>query len=191
MINDIIIVTGLHETIAGLKAFDQEALKKFEKVINTELRQAKNDAQELVIKMSTAHGGTPMSGWRKVAAKNPGKDVRGGQGWPAWDVGKIQAGISSSKAQRKPRRDYTTSAGALLNKDAAGAIFELAGRNKDGKTKAGKQFINVLNERFGKASRIIYRIVDRDRLKIQRKFVEALDQAKIDLQKALESQKAS
>jgi len=37
---------------------------------------------------------------------------------------------------------------------------------------------------------LIYRIVDRDRARIEMAFYYALEQAKIDLQKALESQKS-
>jgi hypothetical protein len=59
-------------------------------------------------------------------ARNP--RTRGGAGWPAWDQSIIKAGISSTKAEGKVRRDYTTSAGALINRSAAGVIYELAGR---------------------------------------------------------------
>jgi hypothetical protein len=86
------------------------------------------------------------------------------------------------------RGDYTTSAGALLNKSRAGAIFEIAGRVKgDGKTPQGTAFKRILNEKFGDASRVVWRIVDRDRLKIQANIVKALDEAKTELQKKLET----
>lgn len=190
MANEGLVIYGLHETIAGLKQFDKEALKKFEKVINDELRKAKKDAQNLVDSYSVSINHTPLTGWKNTQAKNPHKNVRGGAGWPAWDAAQVKKGISTSKAQRKVRKDYTTSAAALLNKDAAGAIFEIAGRKSSGSSKQGQQFIKILNAKFGKASRIIYRIVDRDKAKIERKFVEALEQAKSDLQKALDSTKS-
>jgi hypothetical protein len=52
-----------------------------------------------------------LSGWATQPARNP--RTRGGAGWPAWDQSIIRKGISSSKAEGKVRKDYTTSAGSL------------------------------------------------------------------------------
>lgn len=178
------VLTGLHETVAGLKAFDDASLKKFNKVINDSLRELKVEAQALV------PDAPPMSGWRTTPAKKPYKSTRGGAGWPAWSSSEIKAGIVTSRAQGKARRvDYTTSAGALINKSAAGAIFDIANRIKDSETTPqGENFRKVLDERFEGASRIVYRVVDKHRIEIQLKFKKALDEAKVDLQKALQSQ---
>ena len=182
-----VIVTGVHETIASLKKFDADALKRFNKVINDELRTAKIAAQELI------HDEPPMSGWRTVPAKN-GRS-RGGAGWPAWNGSEIKAGIKSSRAQGKVRKgDYTTSAGALLNTTGAGVIFEVAGRSKgkstlSAKGGSGEQFKRTLSNRFGSASRVVWKIVDRDAVKIRANFIKALEQAKSDLQRAFDSSK--
>ena len=182
-----IILTGVRETIEALKAFDKDAVKRFNKVINTELAGAERDARDLVTKAGVSRTGTPMSGWRPNDAANPRKSTRGGAGWPGWNTGVIQQGIRKTKAEGKRRGDYTTSAGALLNKSAAGAIFEVAGR----KTKAtaartgSAQFLRTLGNRFGKASRIVWRVVDKDKAKIEANVARALEEAKALVQKHL------
>jgi hypothetical protein len=185
MADDVIVLTGIKETIDALKEFDKDAVKRFNKVINTELAGAQRDARNII------QDEPPMSGWRKAdAAKGR---VRGGKGWPGWDAGEIKSKITKTKAQGKVRKgDYTTSAGALLNKSAAGAIFEVAGK----KTKAGfgnssaDQFLRTLGNRFGKASRVVWRVVDKDRARIEANVNRALEQAKIDLQNHLNKERA-
>jgi hypothetical protein len=184
MADDVIVLTGIKETIDALKEFDKDAVKRFNKVINTELAGAQKDARNIISE------DPPMSGWRKAdAAKGR---VRGGKGWPGWNAGEIKSKITKTKAQGKVRGDYTTSAGALLNKSAAGAIFEVAGK----KTKAGfgggsgQQFLRTLGNRFGKASRVVWRVVDKDRARIEENVARALEQAKADLQKHLNKERA-
>ena len=179
MSENAIVLTGLKETLKALESFDKEATKKFNKVINDELRTAKNDAKALVT------DSPPLSGWATQPARNPRS--RGGAGWPAWDQSVIQTGITSSKAERKVRKDYTTSAGALVNKSATGAIYELAGRTNKG---AGKnKFLSSLNNKTFSASRLAWKIVDRDKEKIERNVAAALNDAKAILQKNLEKER--
>lgn len=178
-----VVITGLKETIAGLKAMDEESLKKFRAVINKELGQAKIDSQALI------HDLPPLSGWSKEPPKNGW--TRGGQGWPAWDAGAIRNGITVSKSKGKVRKsDYTTSAGALINAHPAGVIYEVAGRKGNkGTTKAGSYFKTVITNRFGNASRVVWKIVDRDREKIEKNFEKAVEEAKADLQKVFDKPK--
>ena len=179
MADEVIVLSGIKETLDSLKEFDKDAVKRFNKVINDELRGAERDAKGLISEEP------PMSGWRKAdAAKGR---TRGGKGWPGWNAGETKSGITKTKAQGKARGDYTTSAGALLNKSAAGSIFEVAGR----KTAAGfgggsgAQFLRTLGNRFGKASRVVWRVVDKDKDKIERNVENALNDAKAELQKHL------
>jgi hypothetical protein len=190
--NDVIVITGLKETIAGLKKFDQDSLKKFNKVINDELRKGKIEAREIVVQAAArTESGAPLSGWQTSRKEGPRLPTKKGlkRPFPIWDTNEIVVGIVSSKAEGKVRGDYTTSAGALINKTRAGAIFEIAGRKPGaGTTKSGTIFKEKLKELYEPASRVVWRVVDRDRLKIQAHFVAALEEAKADLQKALESQ---
>ena len=180
MADEVIVLTGIKETIDALKEFDKAAARKFNKVINDELNRAEQKADNLVVQFTNPVYGTPMRGWRKTPAMRP--RTRGGAGWPAWDVSTIQAGIKKSRVQGKVRGDYTTSAGALLNDSAAGAIFEVAGRNANA---AKNQFVRYLSNSFGKASRLIWAVVDKDKEAIQRRVAAALEDAKKTLQNNL------
>ena len=182
MAEDVIVLTGIKETLDALKQFDKSAVRRFNKVINNELTFAQAAAR-LSVPFEP-----PMSGWRESDALNPTK-TRGGKGWPGWSQDRIRTGIKKSKAQGKVRRDYTTSAGALLNESAEGAIFEVAGRKSDGEG-TGVSFIATLNERFQEASRSIWRTVDRDRPRIEANVKQALEAAKLELQKHLEKERA-
>jgi hypothetical protein len=177
MADEIIVLTGIKETVDALKEFDKAAARKFNKVINDELSRAEQKADNLVVQFTNPVYGTPMRGWRKTPATNPRS--RGGAGWPAWDVSQIQAGIVKSRAQGKVRGDYTTSAGALINKNPAGAIFEVAGRNASA---SKNQFVRYLSNSFGKASRLVWAVVDKDKEAIQKRVAAALEDAKKTLQ---------
>jgi len=187
MADEVIVLTGIKETVDALKEFDKSAVRKFNKVINTELANAERDAHGIARGISNGKTDTPMSGWRNYDAANPQRSSRGGAGWPAWNTGTVIAGIRKSKAQGKVRGDYTTSAGALINKSAAGAIFEIAGRTSGGTMarSSGGQFMRTLSARFKPASRLIWRVVDKDRAKIEANVKKALDEAKAELQKYL------
>ena len=183
MAEEAIVLTGIKETLAALKQFDENAVKGFNKVISTELRDARDQARNKVDKIGSSQTDTPMRGWRKVASTNPSATSRGGKGWPAWDTGAIKTGIVSTRAQGKVRADYTTNAGALLNKSAAGAIFEVGGR-----LGGSGRFIENLNW-FGKASRLIWWAVDKNKAQIEKKISDALEDAKKTLQKHLDTEK--
>lgn len=187
MADEVIVLTGIKETIADLKEFDKDAVKRFNKVINTELAGAERDAKNIITDQP------PMSGWRKADAIR-GR-TRGGAGWPGWNAGEIKSKITKTKAQGKVRKDYTTSAGALLNKSAAGSIFEVAGRQASGTKKmfaqtSSGQFLRTLENRFKKASRVVWRVVDQDRVRIEANVKRALDDAKAELQKHLNRKRA-
>jgi hypothetical protein len=177
MSKDAVVLKGLKETLKALEDFDKNAVKEFNKVINSELKSAKQDAQSYV--SSTP----PLSGWNTQPARNP--RTRGGAGWPAWDQSIIKAGISSTKAEGKVRRDYTTSAGALKNRSAAGVIYELAGRiNKTG------NFISNLESKADNASRLIWKSVDKNKDRIEKNIFEALEKAKATLRKNLDTRRS-
>lgn len=179
MAKDAIVLTGIKETLKALESFDKQAVRDFTKVINNELGSAKKDAQSLV------SSDPPLSGWATTPPANPRS--RGGAGWPAWDQSVIKSGISVTKAERKVRRDYTTSAGALKNKSAAGVIYELSGRTN--KNSGKNKFISNLNRETFSPSRLIWKIVDRDKDKIERNVEKALNDAKSTLQKNLEKER--
>jgi len=179
MSRDVIVLTGLKETLDALKKFDKQAVKEFNKVLSSEVRGLKKEAQSLVTQ------DPPLSGWATQPARNP--RTRGGAGWPAWDQSIIKAGISSSRAQNKVRRDYTTSAASLKNKSAAGVIYELAGRRSRG----NGTFISNLEKKDSPfmPSRLIWHVVDKNGDKIRRKVFDALEKAKETLQRNLNKER--
>lgn len=179
MNKDVIVLTGIKETLKALDSFDKQAVRDFTTLINRELGTAKKDAQKLV------SGAPPLSGWSTTPAAKP--RTRGGAGWPAWDQSVIKGGIKTSRAERKVRKDYTTSAGALINQSAAGMIYELAGRTNQSPGK--NKFISNLDKETFKPSRLIWKIVDRDRDKIQKNVSQALEVAKTKLQRNLEKER--
>jgi len=180
MSKDAIVLSGLKETLNALKQFDKDAVKEFNKVLNSEVSGLKKEAQGLV------KADPPLSGWATQPARNP--RTRNGAGWPAWDQSVIKSGISSSKAQNKVRRDYTTSAASLRNKSAAGVIYELAGRKN--KTGAGT-FIKNLSDKDSPfmPSRLVWHVVDKNGEKIRKNIFDALEKAKSKLQKSLEKER--
>ena len=176
MSDNAIVLTGIKETLQALQNFDKDAVKAYNKLVNSELGNAKKDAQGFV------KSEPPLSGWNTQPARNP--RTRGGAGWPAWDQSVIRSGISVSKAERKVRMDYTTNAGALRNKSAAGVIYELAGReNRRG------NFIKNLEGKVGNASRLIWKSVDKNRPRIEQNVSKALEELKAKLQKNLEKER--
>ena len=167
---------GVKETLNALQTFDKQAVKEFNKVINRELRIAKDDA------LSYVPSSPPLSGWNTQPARNPRS--RGGAGWPQWDQSIVKTGISITKAEGKVRKDYTTNAGALKNRSAQGVIYELAGRKNKGPGK--NKFISNLEAKEGNASRLIWKSVDKNRERIQKNVFEAFEKAKATLQKNLQ-----
>jgi hypothetical protein len=177
MSKDAIVLKGVKETLKALQNFDKDAVKEFNKVVNSELASAKKEAQGFV------ESDPPLSGWATQPARNPRS--RGGAGWPAWDQSVIRSGISSTKAEGKVRKDYTTSAGALKNKSAAGVIYELSGRKARGKG----TFIKNLEGQVGSASRLIWKSVDKNKNKIEQNIDKALQEAKAKLQSNLDKRR--
>jgi hypothetical protein len=183
MADEVIVLYGVKETLTALKEFDKDAVKRFNKVINSELAGAEKDAKGLISEQP------PMSGWRRADAAI-GR-TRGGAGWPGWNAGEIKSKITKTKAEGKVRGDYTTSAGALLNKSAASSIFEVAGRKTKSTTGRGSsaQFLRTLGNRFGAASRVVWRVVDKDKAKIEKNVEQALSDAKAQLQRYLNKER--
>lgn len=177
MSKNVVVLTGVKETLQALEKFDKDSVKSFNKIINSELRVAKKDAQGFV------KADAPLSGWSTQPARNPRS--RGGAGWPAWDQSVIRAGISSSKAEGKVRNDYTTSAGALKNRSAAGVIYELAGRTNRGTG----TFISNLEKKDSQASRLVWKSVDKNKDRIVNNVEKAFNQVKAQLQRNLEKER--
>jgi hypothetical protein len=184
--DEVIVLTGIKETMDALKEFDKKAVRRFNKVINDALTDAERQSHNLVRSIGNGSTDTPMRGWRATDPARPRRSTRGGAGWPGWSTQTVVAGIRKTRAEGRVRADYTTSAGALVNKSAAGAIFEVAGRKGSSMRRtSGAQFVRTLSARFKPASRLIWRVVDGERRNIEQKVSKALDEAKTELQRHL------
>ena len=184
--SDGVVIVGLEKTIKALREYDKTALRRFNKVINDELASAERDARRIIDFVGNDVSNAPMRGWvTTYGPVRPKTTTRGGAGFPPWVPGNIKQGIQKSRAQGRVRSDYTTSAGALVNKSPAGAIFEVAGRRSQGNGPRGQSFIRQLH-RWGKASRLVWRVVDRDRDKIVQAVRKAQEQANRLLQSRLD-----
>ena len=181
MSKDALVLTGVKETLKALESFDKAAVKEFNKIVNKELSTAKKEAQAEV------SATPPLSGWRTQPAVKPRS--RGGLGWPAWDQSVIKSGISVTKSEGKVRKDYTTSAGSLRNKAAAGVIYEVVGRNN--KSAGKNKFISNLSRKDTQymPSRLIWNVVDKNRERIVANVSKALEDAKATLQKNLQKER--
>lgn len=185
--SDGVVIEGLDKTIKALRDYDKGALRRFNKVINDSLAEVERDARRIIDFVGNSSGtSAPMRGWvTTYGPVRPTTSTRGGAGWPAWVPGSIKQGIRKSRVQGKVRPDYTTSAGAVINKSPAGVIFEVAGRRSRGKGVRGQQFVRNLQQ-WGRASRLVWRIVDRDRDKVVQAVVKAQREANEMLQKRLD-----
>lgn len=186
---EVFVLDGLEETLKQLKAFDKKAVARFNRLVNTELTRVQEEARALV------PATPPMSGWPITVPTISGDVARHGKSrLPAWNSSEVAMGIVKSRAQQRVRKDYTTSAGAILNTSAAGKIFESAGwSTKYGRStmgegdRASKQFKRTLQDRFEKASRLTWRAVFNNKPRIEREVKTAFEQLKTELQRHLNS----
>lgn len=168
------------ETLTALDQFDKEAVKAFKKTVNKELVHLRTYARTNVPDVAMSH-------WKNTIPLKPHANVRGGKGWPAWDINTVIADIVTSRKAGKvnKRARYTTVGGAIINQSAAGAIFEVAGRrNKNGNSKSGAQFIANLN-RHASPSRAIYKAIDKHGDKARKEIMKAFAEVENNLRKRL------
>ena len=187
---EIVVLIGMQETLTQLKAFDKKAVSRFNRLVNSELTKVQEEARALVPAIR------PMSGWRTTAPTVSGDVSRNGKSrMPAWNSSEVAFGIVKSRAQQKVRRDYTTSAGAILNTSAAGKVFESAGYSTKHRRstmsegdRSSKQFKQTLRNRFDHASRLTWRAVFNNKPRIERDVKAAFEQLQAELQRHLNSQ---
>lgn len=74
-----------------------------------------------------------------------------------WDSAEVKKGIKFKADKRKRGYRYSAILG-FMNESAAGSIFELAGFQSD------SPFVKEIEGRFGNAPRILWRVLDRQKL---------------------------
>lgn len=133
---------SLDRTLKALKNFAPDLSKEMNKEINVELRKISTDARSLM-PSGTFH----PSGWAKSSAGEWGTRL------------KFNESTARNKINPTRAKNYNSYTGfvnryGIINTDAAGAIYELAGRrNPNGRANgrsrnpnAGRDFIRAINK---------------------------------------------
>ena len=144
---------GLEQTIRDLKQFNPEALKIMNKEMYQTMKKIQVDAREL---MPSA---APLSNW--------GKPAKEGTAWARLEFNPKSARMGvRTKIERQRRKGNTVSrAYLLISADAAGSVYESAGRkNPQGTSPQGAAFIKGIARESGlivrgKQGRVAYKAV--------------------------------
>lgn len=156
-----ISVVGVEATVRTLQSFSRETWKAVNKEIYQEVKPLVNIARSLVPEKA------PMSGWAKPNNGEWGTRL-------LYEPGKVKMGIRTKIGTQRQQGTNTKQRTLFLAQaNAAGAIYETAGRKTKGKGKQGQQFIKNLEDPsrdgivvIGKQSRIIWGVVQDNRKKI-------------------------
>lgn len=172
-----VIVTGVTETRRELKKFAPDVLKELDQYIKNELsRELIADAASLV------PNDAPMSGWAH-------------DGRTGWNSAKVKRDIKVKQGKRARGASYS----ALLriaNESAPGAIFMTAGRKNTPSSAQGRNFILVMNNRFGRlpykfSTRILWDAFQKyGPERFQSQVIDAYQRAEKRLQARLDAIKA-
>ena len=173
-----ITISGVKEMRAAIKKAEPEMLKALDKQVRQAILPVLAEARNLI------PDDPPMSGWNITPAEK-GR-VRGGAGWPAWDAAAARKGIKQKNGARRKKGRTNSALITVRNEDAAGSIYEIAGRKSNGKGATGARFIGNLNG-IAPASRVIYRALDKlGRITIAQAVADAYEEVAAQLQRNLD-----
>lgn len=181
-----IVLENIDQTLKALKNAAPDLDKELKKQLKTIGNEIVTGAKQRVPSESPLSNwayepkGTP--GWReKWKADERGLRNRDG-GFPRFNSGQIQKGIKTQVG--KPKGAKFGAIVYVVNKDAAGSIFEVAGRRSEGRPgTGGPNFINVLND-YDKASRVIWDAYDAlGRNAVNERIIQAVDDAETELRR--------
>ena len=129
----------------------KDADPKLRKEMDKEIRSFLNPVSSLA---KTKVPGQVLSGWA------PEAEGSGEWSKKAWDQSEVVRGIGVRQGGARKRGSATSSAWKIVNNSPAGAIYELAGMKSNGKTPAGRTFVEMLRQRGGRPSRLIWKAWD-------------------------------
>jgi hypothetical protein len=128
-----------------LKDFDPELRKAMDREIRGFLKPLAAEARGIVPARA------PVSNWgREPLTINPEKSW---SGYRRWDAAQVASGISVRQGGKRFRGRATVSMWRLTNRNAAGAIYELAGRRSRENTPQGEAFIRGIEASKGHTNR--------------------------------------
>lgn len=160
-------IYGAAATVRALREFDKEAAAEIRKGLQKAAEPIKSRAQSMVPTIA-------LSQWSRY-----------GWGNRDWAQPAVKRGIAISLSGRRARGSSTTSFVAIVNRNAAGAIYELAGR-KSGGNRLDK---GLQASGHGSASRLIWRAFDEMRgdQRVEQEVERVMTLAQAKLQSAINS----
>lgn len=172
-----VVFYGYNDFKKLLKEFDPELRKAMDREIRDSLKPLAKQAQSLV-------PAAPLRNWT-LNPQNPSD--KGWKGYRVWDPENVRKGIVIRQGGKRFRGRATVSMWRFANRNAAGSIYELAGRASGGKTPQGRAFIRNLNAKSGRASRLIWRVWDDENAegKIERHVFKTVNEYEAKLQQGL------
>jgi|688.fasta_scaffold556951_2 hypothetical protein len=163
MIHATIEVYGIKEALRELNTIDKKARRK----VTTDFKRITDPiVNDAVRKLPS--GKPPISGWGR------NWKTKSGQQMLPWDTS-IGANLIKAKVSGKKPREW---AGHMSNlatfiiswSGAINTVYDMAGRKSSGKTDSGKNMINGLEARFGKASRVLWPAYEMNRQEVEKQM---------------------
>ena len=151
-------VEGLAEMFRDLGRIDPELRKAAVRRVYDAGKMIQADARSRIPTTP------PMSGWSRRRGQ------RGKWNWsPRQSRSRIRLKVSTGTAKRDEIRLLR-----VIQSDAAGSIYDMAGRKTSGRTPNGQQFIRNLNRR-GRASRTLWPAAEARSRDVERALTQAVD----------------
>lgn len=154
-------VVGIKEALAHLNTLD----KKIRRQITVEFREL---ASPLVMQAKEdVPGKAPMSGWNR--SYTPGKSSDDILPWSGSEAYKITSFVSGKRPKSIGGRTRSLAAFGVKWASRDAILFDATGQSH---TKQGAQMLSVLNQRFGKPSRVMWRAYEQAAPQVQDKMLE-------------------
>ena len=137
-----VVVYGYKDTMKALRSISPDVAKQFTAEIKAAITPVQTLARSKV-------PDRPMRNW----------DDRGPGVWSTrlgYNAAKVRRGITVRQGGRGRRGTGVSVAWKVMNKDAAGAVFEIAGRKTSGSTRSAVAFRSNLTLSGGRPSRLIW-----------------------------------
>ena len=182
-------VKGLAETQKALRKLEPDLLKEMNKEIRTALKVVVADAKILV--QPSVNG---LYNWQDKGQESKSRTWRD-RAFPKYNANEIRKGLTYTLGKSKRNRFGFTGTYSLLNKSAAGAIIETAGRlnfngdpaSDSNNPRAGAHFNRAIQGSYGSPKRtgksrfsegrLMYQAYSNDKGRVTDAVMKAIDKA--------------
>jgi len=156
-------VVGIKEALAHLNTLD----KKIRRQITVEFRELA--APLLMEAKEDVPGKAPMSGWNRSYSPNKRGSSDAILPWSGSEAMKITSFVSGKRPKSVGGRTRSLAAFGVKWASRDAILFDATGQSH---TKQGAQMLSVLNQRFGKPSRVMWRAYEQAAPQVQDKMLE-------------------